>query len=284
MRWIVVLTSLMIGKSAFSIPLEEAELSISQWHAQLVKTTTDQQTDSLCQLMRTQFSEILNDQSAFDYPFEKFQFCKLISSDHHVRLFNWNAPKKDGTHAYYCYVLVFNEKSKTFTWTELKDNQREVEKIENKYLNSDKWFGALYYEIIPMDKKGRGDTYTLLGWDGKDNLTNRKIVDAMTILPSKLRFGAGIYHMDDGTRKRMIMEYSDEVSASLKYHPKKHCIVMDHLSPKNPMMSGVYADYGPDGSYDVLLLKKGKWDLIENVDISEFANGNTRPFVDPRKK
>lgn len=262
----------------------EAETALASLHSRINKVEQDTDGDSISQEMRQVFISTFDDATTFDYPFSKLQFCKLTSSDHHIRLFNWNLPRKDGTHTYFCFVLIWDNKTKNYTWTELKDYQREVEKIENKFLIPDKWFGALYYEIIPMEKKGRGDTYTLLGWDGKDRLTNRKIVDAITITNQKIRIGAGIYRSDDGTRKRIILEYSEDVSASVKFYPKKNCIVLDHLSPKNPMMIGIYADYGPDGSYDVLMLKGGKWEFIENVNIADFAAGNDKPFYDPRPR
>jgi hypothetical protein len=282
MKWVLSILFFGMLASASALSLEETETAVSALHAKLAKIDNNEQGDSICDQMRNLIIESFNEPTVFDYPFDKWQFCKIVSKDHRIRLINWNLPYIDGTHKYFCFVLVWNEKQKSFTWTELFDQQREIEKIENKYLTSEKWFGSLYYEIIPMDKKGRGDTYTLLGWDGKDKLTTRKVIDAITILGNKLRFGAGIYLTDDGTRKRMILEYSDEVSASVKYHPKKEAIVIDHLSPKNPLMTGIYADYGPDGSYDLLLLKKGKWEFIENVDISDFVNGNDKPFRDPR--
>ncbi|MFM7234319.1 MAG: hypothetical protein ACKOZM_06985, partial [Flavobacteriales bacterium] len=70
---------------------------------------------------------------------------------------------------------------------------------------------------------------------------------------------------------------------SVKYYPKKNCIVMDHLSPKSPMMQGIYADYGPDGSYCMLQLKKDKWEFIDMVDVSQFSEDDNRPYRDPRK-
>ena len=260
---------------------EEVESSIAALHTSIVKADTDARRDTICNEMRELFISSFDDPATFDYPFSKFQFCTLKSSDHRVRLLNWNLPYKDGTHKYFCFVLLWNEKEKNFSWTELIDNTREVEKIENKFLTPDKWLGALYYDIIPMEKKGRGDTYTLLGWDGKDNLTTRKIIDAMTITGKKIRLGAGIFKSDDGTRKRMILEYSDEVSASVKFYSKKKCIVMDHLSPKNPMMAGIYADYGPDGAYNMLQLKKGKWEYFEEIEVAQFSEDNDKPYIDP---
>jgi hypothetical protein len=142
----------------------------------------------------------------------------------------------------------------------------EPEKPESRFLTTEKWFGALYFEIIPMTRKGKSNTYTLLGWDGKDNLTTRKIVDALTINGDKIRIGANLFEYASDTRKRVILEYSNEVSASVKYYPKKNCIVMDHLSPKNPMMQGIYADYGPDGTYCLFELKKDKWIFMDEID------------------
>lgn len=290
MRYYILAVLFFLATSIDAINPADAEKSIAMLHKQLAGSSSDERSDSISNAMRTLFLELFEQQepsdfpSAFDYPFDQLQFCKVKSSDNRLRLFNWNQPRLNGTHKYYCFVLVKNPKQLGFTWYELKDNENEPDKIENKFLNADKWMGALYYEIIPMDKKGRGDTYTLLGWDGKDNLTTRKIIDAITIMGSKVRLGAGLYRLDDGTRKRMIFEYSEEVSMSVKFYPKKKCIVLDHLSPKNPLMTGIYADYGPDGSYDILMMKKGKWELIENADISEFVNGDDKPFRDPRKK
>jgi hypothetical protein len=50
------------------------------------------------------------------------------------------------------------------------------------------------------------------------------------------------------------------------------------------MMTGVYADYGPDGTYDLYQLEKGKFELHEKIDISEFAEDDERPYVDPRTR
>ncbi|MFN0031777.1 MAG: hypothetical protein ACKVOR_06435 [Flavobacteriales bacterium] len=234
------------------------------------------------EMMRHRFISLFDEAATFQHAFTSLRFCTLTSSDGRIRLFNWNVPLTDGTHKYVCFVLVWDEKEKNYWWTELTEPKREAEKIETKFLTEDKWLGALYYEVIPVAKKG-SDTYTLLGWDGKDKLTQRKIVDAITITGKKIRIGASIFKTADGNRKRMLFEYSDEVSSSVRYHAKKNCIVIDHLSPKSDAMVGIYADYGPDGSYDALTLVKGKWEIIENIDVSQFAEGNDKPFIDPRK-
>jgi hypothetical protein len=258
------------------------EDSIASSHQAMKRNITDEQRDSLSNSMRAQFIALFNEPSTFDYSFSKLKFCTITSPDHHVRLINWNVPQNDGTHKYVCFVLVWNNKDKDYWYTELTEPAREGEKVETKYLNEDKWLGALYYDIIPMEKKNT-DTYTLLGWDGKDNMSQRKIIDALHITGKKVRLGAPIFKNDNGTKKRMLFEYSDEISASVKFYQKKKCIVLDHLSPKNPNMVGIYSDYGPDGSYDVLALTKGKWELVENADVKEFARDDDKPFINPRR-
>jgi len=179
--------------------------------------------------MRSQFIESFEHTTVFEYPFEKLRFCTLTSpdkrvrlinwKDKRVRLINWNVPLKDGTYTYYCFVLTKNDKKGAVEWIELKDLTNEPDNFEGQVFKQNKWPGALYYDIIPMEKKNC-KKYTLLGWDGKDNLSTRKVIEVMTINGKNIRFGDDVFKEDSPTsRKRMILEYSDEVSALLKYLP-----------------------------------------------------------------
>jgi hypothetical protein len=283
MKRIAVLLTMLFGLNGFGMTVEETERSIAYLHSQLAGSIDDVRSDSICEAMRQTWIKSFENPEVFDYPFKELKFCTLTSKDHHIRLLNWNLPYRDGTYKYFCFLLVWDDSKKHFTWHELQDMIHEPEKAEARFLTTEKWLGALYFEIIPMTRKGKSTTYTLLGWDGKDNLTTRKIVDALTITGDKIRLGANLFEYGNDTRKRVILEYSNEVSASVKYYPKKNCIVMDHLSPKNPMMQGIYADYGPDGTYCLFELKKDKWIFMDEIDISQFADDDSKPYRDPRK-
>jgi hypothetical protein len=283
MKRLAFILLILTGHNAWSTTTEETEQKLAHLHKQLAASTDDARSDSICEAMRQSWISSFESPEVFDYPFSQLKFCTLISKDHHIRLLNWNLPYRDGTYKYFCFLLVWDDTKKNFTWHELQDSMHEPEKPESRFLTTEKWFGALYFEIIPMTRKGKSNTYTLLGWDGKDNLTTRKIVDALTINGDKIRIGANLFEYASDTRKRVILEYSNEVSASVKYYPKKNCIVMDHLSPKNPMMQGIYADYGPDGTYCLFELKKDKWIFMDEIDISQFADDDSKPYRDPRK-
>jgi hypothetical protein len=283
MKRISTLFLALASLSAFSFSAEETEQKIAYLYNQLSASVDDARSDSICEAIRQTWIASFEEAEVFDYPFKQIKFCTLISKDHHIRLLNWNLPYRDGSYKYFCFLLVWDESRNHFAWYELQDSQHEPEKLESRFLTPEKWLGALYFEIIPMTKKGRSNTYTLLGWDGKDNLTTRKIIDALTITGDKIRLGANLFEYEGDTRKRILLEYSNEVSASVRYYPKKNCIVMDHLSPKNPMMQGIYADYGPDGTYCLFMLKKDKWLFMDEIDISQFADDDSKPYRDPRK-
>ncbi len=284
MKYLALFISLAILPSAYAMTLEETQDSIAHYHSRILKTTVDAERLQLSENMRNLFIASFNNPQVFDFPFEKLRFCTITSSDKRVRLFNWNVPFVNGTHTYFCFVLVKNEKKSSFEWTELKCIKNEPENLEGQVLKQNKWPGALYYDIIPMDKK-KNDKYTLLGWDGKDNLSTRKVIEIMTISgKNNIRFGDDVFKEDKiSSRKRIIMEYSDEVSVTLKYYPEQQCIVMDELAPKNPVMGGIYSEYGPFGSYNMLQLKKGNWELHKNIDASKFAPNEGRPWNDPAK-
>ncbi len=283
MKRLSLILLVLTGLNASGSSVEETEQKLSYLHKQLATSTDDARSDSICEAMRQVWISSFENVEVFDYPFSQLNFSTLISKDHHIRLLNWNLPYRDGTYKYFCFLLVWDDTQKNFTWHELLDTMHEPEKPESRFLTTEKWLGALYFEIIPMTRKGKSSTYTLLGWDGKDNLTTRKIVDAITISGDKIRLGANLFEYAGDSRKRVILEYSNEVSASVKYYPKKNCIVMDHLSPKNPMMQGIYADYGPDGTYCLFELKKDKWIFMDEIDISQFADDDSKPYRDPRK-
>ncbi|MEN9639137.1 MAG: hypothetical protein RLZZ262_1005 [Bacteroidota bacterium] len=281
MRFSLFFITLLFCSVGFGQSVQLFEERIAAYHGDLAAANNDDARQVACDSMVVNFRKLMVLPEAMNYPFEAFKFCKLKSSDGRLRIFNWNLPYEDGSHIYYGFVLVKDKKDKPHWWVELKDAVKDQDKMENRLLPQDRWLGALYYEIIPMSKKNC-DTYTLLGWDGKDKLTTRKIIEVLHIQNNKVRFGENVFKGAENVRKRMLLEYSEEVSASVKYYEKEKCILFDHLSPKSPMMAGVYSEYGPDGTYDLLVMKKGKWEFQENVDISKFVQRDSKPFIDPR--
>jgi hypothetical protein len=135
-----------------------------------------------------------------------------------------------------------------------------------KRFAADAWPGAVYYQAV-LTYERRAPVYTLLGWDGADGLTTRKVVEVLELHGGQLRFGAPRIEARGATQRRLVLEYGDALSVLLRHDGER--IVMDHLSPRSADVKGVAALYGPDMTYDALEWDGKRWNLRENVDVRD---------------
>jgi hypothetical protein len=221
---------------------------------------------------------ILNGGEAFKYPFDSLQsMSKLTSPDKAFRLFNWNVVMEDGSQRMFCLIL-----KKNGTIIELKDKHRTTYSAEHKSLTGKNWYGAVYYEIIPLKKKGQ---YTLLGWNGKDMITTQKIIEVLILGKKKAKFGGTIFKYENSRTKkrRVIMEFASDAFVSLKYYStkKEEQIIFSHLSPSTPQMEGHFQFYYPDLSYDRFVLINDKWVYESSADARNNKSTMDKEYNNP---
>lgn len=151
---------------------------------------------------------------------------------------------------------------------ELQDESIDMRSPETKKLTSDKWFGAVYYDLIEckFDKK---IYYTLLGYHGNDGMVKTRVVDVLWFDNRRCRFGAPVFEHTKATYCRRIFRYSAGVNMMLRFDEQRKSLVFDHLAPGNSMYLGEYAFYGPDFSYDSYLKTKNYWEFHEDVDLRQ---------------
>jgi hypothetical protein len=265
--------------------LQKLEVDMAAAQLALGEAENDEARFAASDQFRTLMIEALNSTGCFDYPFDSIQtISKMHAPDRAFRLFNWNVPRDDRTHKYYCFVLTSDPETGIYDWTELSDNERFVENIESKVLTPEQWMGCLYYDIIPIKEGRKTENYILLGWDGNNRNSSKKIIDVLSFNRKGVRLGAPIFKSEMGTAKRVILEYSSDVQVSVKWHAKEQRIVFDHLAPRDPMMTGVRSYYGPDMTFDAYVLKKGKLEFHSNVDIRLGKDhGGNKPYALPPK-
>ncbi len=228
-------------------------------------------TDEERELANTKFKSVLN-RCLKSNGAEKFVFdslntiARLEPEDKSFVIYNWEMPHADGTFTFFAFVLSKNKKTKSYVFTELNDASYSIKRPESAILKADQWFGAHYYKVITVKRKGKS-YYCLLGADWNNKLSKKKILEILSIeKDGSLKFGAPIINYNKVTLNRLIFEYTSNVSMSLNYDEKSKRIMFDHLSPIEEGLKGQYQFYAPDLSYDALKFKKGKWQLIENVD------------------
>lgn len=264
-KLLFVFLALLCSTSLFSqINLVEKEQQIKSEFDSLVLADTDSLKLSICNKIQKLFAGILIENRSFDYPFtELSKMGKLISPDQKFRVFNWNCVLDDGTYRYFALLQI--KQIKSIQVIVLQDS-KFVADMFHQYTSAN-WPGALYYQIIPFKTKS-GNSYLLLGWDGNDFRTNKKIVEVLNFdEKGQVTFGMPVIFWKGKLLNRIVFEYAKQAGMTIQYNEKEKQIVFDHLAPSSPIYQNQFEYYGPDFSYDALEYQKGKWVLVENVDV-----------------
>ena len=219
--------------------------------------------------------EVLQFERSFNYPFDSLKTISIkTSSDGKVRIYTWLLKKDNGSYQYFGFVHYKNKSKKRYEIITLNDNSENIRRPENEQLDNNNWYGALYYDIIYIKKKGR-KYYTLLGWDGNNDISTKKIIDVMYFSGrEKIKFGASIFKKGKTTTKRFIIEYNATSTISVRYEEKEKRIVFDHLIPMRKDLEGLHEYYIPDGTYNALKYTNGKWELKNDVAANNPSSKN----------
>jgi hypothetical protein len=247
----------------FDVSAREQELSI------LLDSLRSSRTNDRKEFWNTQFKTLidntLQEPTVFDLSFPNLRTLGVIDSpDRMVRIVNWNVEQEDGSQKYYAYVIHRESKTGKTKIFELIDNSMMLPGKPEETLASNMWYGALYYQIIPVEK-GNKIYYTVLGWDGGTRMSNTKLIDVLYFTGSTLKLGYPLFKIGQNTAKRVFFEHSERTVMSLRYEPEYKRIIFDHLSPETPTMEGFYEFYVPDMSYDALVLENNRWVMVEDV-------------------
>jgi hypothetical protein len=206
----------------------------------------------------------------------------------------------NGRYKCYGFILSRDSRKKINRLISLTDKSDSISKPEDMILGNDKWYGALYYKIIPTGNKS-SKYYTLLGWHGNNKLTRRKVIESLTFdKEGNAVFGAPIFMTENAEPKRIVFEYSANASMSLKYEPQYYnkirgqsiyaydrlknkksrgklkinpkkkralMIVFDRLMPLSAGLAGQHQFYVATTDYvDGYIFRRGKWRLIYDID------------------
>tara|TARA_X000000950_G_scaffold84553_1_gene106383 strand:+ start:145 stop:993 length:849 start_codon:yes stop_codon:yes gene_type:complete len=226
--------------------------------------------------------EAISNKEAFNFPFDSLSnFMSTVKSpDEKFRIFNWNIQLEDQKQYYECWILLDD-----FTIIKLKDYNHTIPELEYASLDESTWLGALYYTIIPCQRKNK-KIYTLLGWDGNDMFSNKKIIESMSInKKNKVNFGISIFNYPSGkTKNRVVFQYNKQSYMSLKYNHirKEDYIVFDHLIPSSPHLKDFPDWYVTDLSFDAFKWEENQWNYKKDFDAKSLKILR-RPFNDPNK-
>lgn len=227
--------------------------------------------------------EALKTPNSFSYPFDSLKNVSVIkSNDQAFRILSWYVPLENGTYRYYGAVQM-NTKSGPLKLYPLIDQTDNISD-PNVMTNNQKWFGARYYEIVPVTSGGRSPYYVLLGWKGNTQTTTKKVIEILAFDRDKLTFGAPVF---DGKelkgKNRVIFEYAKSNAMTLKTDMKAGMIVFDHLASFDPEIKGKFEYYGSDGTFDGFKIIGGRLKLQEDITLNNDPDENDALYADPKK-
>lgn len=240
--------------------------------------------DSANTYFQQALAQFLETDKGFAHPLDTVKnMLRLSDPKGEVVICTWQMPDANFDYQRFGIIAALDNKGRIKV-TVLEDQAEALgEDATFKILRAEKWFGALYYKILPVKKDGE-TLYTLLGY-APGKILNQKVVEVLTIdFRGKPRFGDKVFRIEEFEdalyRKppmRLILKYTPNHTASLNWNEKEQMIVMDHLSPPDVAQRGQYQYYGPDFSYDGLVWDKEWWILKEEVRFNSGQNIQIRP-------
>jgi hypothetical protein len=234
------------------------------------------------------FVRALQIKNSFYYLFDSLvTIAKVVPPDSSFKIFTWQLAvngdviRKHG-------AIQMNTKDGRLKLFPLIDKTDIIKNQEDTVTSNEAWIGALYYKVI--EEKAFDKTYyTLLGFDDNNMVSDRKIIDVLTFKDGKPVFGGPYFSLKNNStinkpKDRYILEFKKNASPKLSYDDEMGIIIFEHLVSETGEPKKKYT-YIPDGDYEGLEWKDGKWVYIEKIFNQKTPEGQEpvpHPILDAR--
>ncbi|MEO9020510.1 MAG: hypothetical protein ABI237_15760 [Ginsengibacter sp.] len=214
------------------------------------------------------FVRALQMKNSFYYPFDSLvTIAKVIPADSTFRIFTWQLVI-NGEIIRQHGAIQMRTSDGSLKLFPLIDKSDLIQNINDTITSNLAWIGAIYYKIIEKKSFGK-NYYTLLGFDDNNLVSDRKIIEPLTFRDGKPVFGGPFFSFQDNgvhpkSLARYILEYKKEAAPRLNYDNNMDIIIYEHLISETGEPQKKYT-YIPDGDYEGLKWKDGKWVHIEKI-------------------
>ncbi|MBI9033094.1 MAG: hypothetical protein JEZ03_01350, partial [Bacteroidales bacterium] len=287
---VVLSLSFCLSSFAQEVRFQNIETRLSFLGEIILSIADDSSREDANMVFLTTLEKVLKDPNSFSYPFDNVpNLAVLTPEDSSFRIFNWNFPGSDSEFTF--HAIIQKKENDTVKIFILSDHSDDIVNPEHQELNPDNWYGALYYQIIQKQFNGQ-KTYTLLGWDGFDRYSNKKIIEILCFENNEPIFGKAIFPDWNNTQQlRVIFEYNERSAFSLRYDDQAliektrknkirpgegmynyneiptGMIAFNRLEPMHPELQGDFKYYiARSELVDGFVFENGFWHFHSEVD------------------
>lgn len=231
----------------------------------------------------------------------------LTSPDGKLRLFTWAVVRDNGEFECFGAVQFYNDRSEAYEYALLHDKSDDLINREESLLTADNWLGAIYQELIQTTASDR-TYYTLLGWNGVDNLTDLRVIEPVVLRGGVPQFGAPVFRRERNLR-RVVLEYRGDAAVQMAYEEqtvqtverervkvkgryrtvertrehREKVIIFDEVEPQIEGMEGLFQYYVPSGLELAYAWVDGKWELRQGAQ-GRLADKKLNKAFEPLQK
>lgn len=227
--------------------------------------------------------------NSFYYPFDSLLgISKLYAPDTSFRIFTWSLNFNDYYHRQRGAIQMRTTDGSLKLFP-LRDFSEFTEKPEDSVRSRSNWIGAVYYNIIKTQHKGK-NYYTLFGFDPNGVQSSMKWMEVLTFNEkTEPVFGGPYFTYDQDSipknpKYRFGIEFKKGARVLVNYIDELQMILVDHLisETEQPELAWTMV---PDGDQEGYKWENGKWVHIDKVFTYKLLDGQFPvgdPLLDPR--
>ena len=256
--------------------IQKKEDSLKTFALQIIQGRTAAERFAADSQFTKMFVRALKIKNSFYYHFDSLlTISKLTPPDSSFKIFTWQMVVNDNVTRQHGAIQMRTTDGSLELFPLIDKSDVTVDE-EDTIGNNFGWMGAVYYKIIEKQAFGK-NYYTLLGYDENNINSNKKVIEILTFNDGKPIFGGSYFSFQDNSTvkkypARYIMEYKKNAGPRLTYDPDQDIIIYEHLISETGEPKKKYT-YIPDGDYEGLIWKDGKWIHIQKVFTQKTAEG-----------
>jgi len=257
--------------------LRKKEDSLKRIAIQILQGKTDEDRFRADSQFTKIFVRALKINGSFNYPFDSLvTISRLSPPDSTFKIFTWQLVINDNLVRPHGAIQMRTTDGSLKLFPLINKSSITVNAVDT-VANNFGWIGAIYYKIIQKSSEGK-NYYTLLGFDENNLSSNKKIIEVLSFNNGEPVFGGPYFSSKERSvasnfGARYIMEFKKNASPRLNYDADQDMIIIEHLVPESGETEKKYT-YIPDGDYEGLEWKNGKWVYIDKVYTQKLTDGN----------